>query len=81
VPPIWRSPAYAGLKPLITGAAKANIVVRIRTIPIQVECERARVGSVIPIRAAKEHTAAFYDFPLTLTKPLSSTLKASCLSR
>lgn len=66
-------PSRTWHKPLITGAAETNIVVRVRTIPIQVECERARVGSVIPIRAAKEHTAAFYDFPLSITIPLSST--------
>jgi hypothetical protein len=44
---------------LITGAAKANVVVRIRGGIVQIQCEHTRIAGIIPIAAALKRVTIF----------------------
>ncbi|MDD2646872.1 MAG: hypothetical protein PHV78_02560 [Patescibacteria group bacterium] len=42
----------------VPGAAKTNIVVRIRRVPIQVQVEDSGIGRIVPVAATNEHVSA-----------------------
>lgn len=67
----WRSLCGYGQSEKISGATKANVVVRIPRRVIQIRCECPSVGGVIPIATTEEGVSRFdWSFPLFIIRSL-----------
>jgi len=62
---------FKGKVKKISGATKANVVIRIPRRVIQIRCECPSVGSVIPIATTEEGVSRFdWSFPLFIIRSL-----------